>query len=134
MDREAGLTVDTLFVALTRPPMLLGVTYSALIVNLMLTMETFVLTRNLLWLLVCLPVHGLCVVLCAFEPRFFDLLQLWGRTRGVALVAGNVRHWRASAYSPLLLDLPDRHGRRRAAPECRIAGDRAAAETVETAR
>ena len=44
--RNQGLTADTLFVAMTRPSMLFGVTYSALIVNVVLTMETFILTGN----------------------------------------------------------------------------------------
>ena len=113
--RNQGLTADTLFVAMTRPSMLFGVTYSALIVNVVLTMETFILTGNLMWLLAFLPIHGLFYLVCLFEPRFFDLFQLWGRTRGLALATGNVGFWRASSYSPLALDLPDHNGRRRTA-------------------
>lgn len=113
--RNQGLTADTLFVAMTRPSMLFGVSYSALIVNVVLTMETFILTGNLLWLLAFVPIHGLFYLVCLFEPRFFDLLQLWGRTRGLALVSGNIGFWRTSSYSPLPLDLPGRNGRRRMA-------------------
>jgi type IV secretory pathway VirB3-like protein len=58
-----------------------GVTYSALLFNLVFTMEAFLLTRNLLTLLMCAPIHGVCALLCAGDPRFFDLLLLWGRTR-----------------------------------------------------
>ena len=43
-------TADTLFVGLTRPAMLFGVTYSAMLINVVLTMETFIVTKNLLWL------------------------------------------------------------------------------------
>ena len=50
--RNHGLTADTLFVGLTRPSMLFGVTYSAMLVNVVLTMETFIVTGNLAWLLV----------------------------------------------------------------------------------
>ena len=35
-------------------------------------MEAFLLTRNLLTLLVCVPIHGVCALLCARDPRFFD--------------------------------------------------------------
>ena len=91
-----------------------GVTYSALLMNAVVTMEIFLLTRNLLTLLLAAPIHGVCALLCARDPRFFDLALLWGRTRIPALLA-NVRHWRSSSYSPLLLDLPDRRGRRRTA-------------------
>jgi len=113
-DRNQGLTPDTLFVGMTRPTMLLGVTYSALIVNVVVTMEVFIVTKNLLWLLTFVPVHGLLYLVCLYEPRFFDLLLLWVRTRGAALSA-NLRFWRASSYSPLVVDLP-RHERRRADP------------------
>ena len=89
-----------------------GVTYSALLFNLIFTMEMFLLTRNLLTLLVCAPIHGLSVLLCARDARFFDLLLLWGRTRLPALCA-NLYYWRASSYSPLVVDSPDAHGQRR---------------------
>ena len=49
--RNAGLTADPLFVGATRPPMRWGVTYTALLLNLVFTMEMFLLTRNLLTLL-----------------------------------------------------------------------------------
>lgn len=109
---DIGLTVDPLFVGATRPPMRWGVTYSALLVNGIFTMEAFLLTKNLLVLLVAGPLHGVCALLCARDPRFFDLALLWARTRIPALFA-NVRFWKSSSYSPLLLDFPDLRGRRR---------------------
>jgi type IV secretion system protein VirB3 len=114
--RNQGLLADPLFVGLTRPAMKWGVTYSALLVNIVMTTEAFIVTRNLLWLLAMVPVHLLLAVVCLYEPRFFDLLLLWLRTRGMALIFGNARFWRASSYSPLPIDLPDRKGRRRAPP------------------
>lgn len=114
--RNAGVVADTLFAGVTRPAMAFGVTYSALLVNAMVTVELFLLTRNLLWLLVCLPVHGVFWLLCLSEPRFFDLGLLWGRTRGPGLL-GNGRLWRANGYSALALDLPSRADTRRARPE-----------------
>jgi type IV secretion system protein VirB3 len=110
--RNAGLTADILFVGATRPPMRWGVTYAALLANLVLTMEAFLLTRNLLTLLLCAPVHGVCALLCARDPRFFDLGLMWARTRLSAL-ATTLSLWQASSYSPLLLDLADAAGRRR---------------------
>lgn len=113
--RNAGVTADLLFLGVTRPAMAFGVTYSALLVNAVVTVELFLLTRNLLWLLVCVPVHGIFWLLCLSEPRFFDLALLWGRTRGPGML-GNGRYWRASGYSALALDLPDVEGRRRSLP------------------
>ena len=111
--RNAGLTADPLFVGATRPPMRWGVTYSALLFNMVLTLEAFLLTRNLLTLLMCAPIHGTCALLCARDARFFDLVLLWGRTRLPAAL-GTLRVWKASSYSPLSLDLPGGGGCRRA--------------------
>jgi len=107
-----GIRTEPLFVGATRPPMRWGVTYAALLFNLVFTMEAFLLTKNLLTLCVCAPIHGICALLCARDPRFFDLLLLWTRTR-LPAVFGNLRVWQASSYSPLVLDLPIARGRRR---------------------
>ena len=111
-DLNLGLTEDPLFVGATRPPMRWGATYSALLVNMVFTLEAFLLTKNLITLLMCAPIHGVCVLLCARDARFFDLVLLAARTRLPAVFA-NLRLWKASSYSPLASDLPDRHGRRR---------------------
>jgi type IV secretion system protein VirB3 len=115
-DRNLGLTADPLFVGITRPPMRWGVTYSALLLNAVSTMEVFLLTKNLLTLLISLPIHGICALLCARDARFFDLLLVWGRTRMPAYF-GNYRLWRASSHSALSLDLPYVDGRRRVLPQ-----------------
>jgi type IV secretion system protein VirB3 len=107
-----GLIADPLFVGATRPPMRWGVTYSALLFNMVFTMEAFLLTKNLLTLLLCAPIHGVCMLLCARDARFFDLVLLWARTRLPAIFA-NLRVWKSSSYCPLTLDLPNRRGRRR---------------------
>lgn len=113
MDRSTrGLAADPLFVGATRPPMRWGVTYSALLFNLVFTLEAFLVTRNLLTLLVALPIHGASALLCGRDARCFDLLLLWGRTRMPALLA-NGRWWQASSYCPLALDPPRSSGRRR---------------------
>ncbi len=76
------------------------------------TMEAFLLSKNLLTLLLSGPIHGVCMLLCARDARFFDLVMLAARTKLPAWF-GNYRLWRASSYSPLTLDLPDPRGRRR---------------------
>jgi type IV secretion system protein VirB3 len=117
MERNQGIVADPLFVGMTRPSMIWGVTYSAMMFNVILTTESFIVTKNLIWLLAFLPIHGVLYLVCLYEARFFDLLQLWGRTRLPALIAGNLHYWRANSYSPLALDLPDLHGRRRRTAE-----------------
>jgi len=109
---SANLQKDPLFVGATRPPMRWGVTYAALLGNVVFTMEAFLLTRNLLALLIALPIHLLSAALCASDARCFDLWLMWVKTRGVAWLA-NVRYWGGSSYSPLDVAPPDVRGRRR---------------------
>jgi type IV secretion system protein VirB3 len=110
-----SLIKDPLFVGATRPAMRWGVTYAALLLNLVLTMELFLATRNLLLLGVALPVHGLSVLLCARDPRIFDLLLLWMRTHAAARATTH-RSFRAAAYGPLPFAKPQSTGPRRGAP------------------
>ena len=111
-ESNAGLTADPLFVGATRPPMRWGVTYSALLFNMVFTMEAFLLTKNLFTLLLCIPIHGVCLLLCARDARCFDLILIWARTRLPALF-GNLGFWKASSYSPLPLNLPNRRDHKR---------------------
>lgn len=100
--QPTGLPADPLFVGLTRPPMRFGVTYTALLVNGVATMEVFLLTKNLLTLALALPVHGVCVLLCARDARIFDLARLWLQARLPSFV-GSSRYWGASSTAPLPL-------------------------------
>lgn len=111
-ERNAGVTADPLFVGATRPPIRWGVTYAALLFNAVFTMEVFLVTKNLLTLLIAFPIHGVCVLLCLRDPRFFDLMLLWGRTR-LPTVLSTLRFWKASSHSPLILNLPNARGERR---------------------
>ncbi len=110
-ESNTGLIVDPLFVGATRPPMRWGVTYVALLFNMVFIMEAFLLTKNLLILLLSVLIHCVCMLVCARDPRFFDLILLWARTRIPAAFA-NYRVWQASSYSPLTLQLPRGRGRR----------------------
>ena len=110
MSREP-LTSDVLFVAATRPPTRWGAPFLAILVNVVLVVEVFLLVQNPLILLLVIPVHGVCVLLCARDPRFFELAALWMQTRALGLL-GNPGGWRGCSYSPLLL------ARRRATDPC----------------
>ena len=89
-----------------------GVTYSALLFNMVFTLEAFLLTKNLLTLLLCTPIHGICMLLCARDARFFDLLLLYARTWLPAALS-NLWVWKAGSYSPLVIDVADINGVRR---------------------
>lgn len=110
--RNGGVTADPLFAGITRPPMRFGVTYSALLINAAFTMEMFLVTKNLLVLLLVLPIHGICMLLCARDARYFDLLLMWSKTRFLGYFC-TLRYWRGASYSPLAIDLPNTSGKRR---------------------
>jgi type IV secretion system protein VirB3 len=118
-ERNAGVTADPVFLGATRPPMRFGVTYMALIFNAVFTMEIFILVKNPLVLLIALPIHGVCMLLCARDPRYFDLVLVWGKTRLAAYFC-SIRYWKGASYSPLATDLPTPNGRRRAVVTVRV--------------
>ena len=62
------------------------------------------------------PIHGVAMLLCARDARYFDLLLLWGRTRAPAYW-GNLNYWRASSYSQLTLQLAVARQRRAGSAE-----------------
>ena len=88
---------DALFVALTRPQMFAGVTYSYFVVNAVLATELFLVFRSLWVLLVALLIHAAGAIACVREPRFFDLwltrVRRCPRVRNHAI-------WRCNSYRP----------------------------------
>jgi type IV secretion system protein VirB3 len=100
VEANEGVVADYLFLGVTRPALALGVPYAALLVNAFVTLELFLTTRNLLCLLICLPFHGLAWLACLAEPRFFDLLAVWGQVRMRAGRGGD-RPWKAHSYGCL---------------------------------
>ena len=92
-----GLERDTLFVALTRPQMFAGVTYSYFIANAVIATELFLIFRSIWALAVALIVHFAGVLMCLREPRFFDLwITRISRTPRVR----NHAIWRCNSYRP----------------------------------
>lgn len=92
-----GLQRDRLFVALTRPQMFAGVTYSYFVINFVIAAELFLLFRALWVLIPALLLHGLGVLLCLKEPRAVDVWLTRART------CGRVRNhdlWRCNSYRP----------------------------------
>lgn len=69
----AQLERDTLFVALTRPQMFAGVTYSFFVINAVVTTELFLLLKSPWLLLAALATHAAGLLACLNEPRVFDL-------------------------------------------------------------
>ena len=93
----SGLNRDRLFVALTRPQMFAGVTYSYFVANAVLATELFLIFKTVWALLIALVVHLAGVLLCLREPRFFDL---WLTKVGRCPRVRNFAIWRCNSYRP----------------------------------
>jgi len=66
---------DALFLGLTRPSMILGVTYIFAGLNALASLMLFVLTSNFVYLLVVLPtLHGIAYLICLKEPLTLEML------------------------------------------------------------
>lgn len=92
-----GLERDTLFVALTRPQMLLGVSYSYAICNAIITTELFLLFKSPWVLLAALIVHLIGWLACLRDPHFLDLWLV--KIRRCPRVR-NYRIWHCNSYRP----------------------------------
>lgn len=92
-----GLDRDVLFTGLTRPQMLLGVTYGFAIANAILTTELFLVFKSLWVLVAAVVVHVAGVAACLRDARIFELwlvkVQRCPRVK-------NYRLWRCNSYRP----------------------------------
>ena len=88
---------DRLFVALTRPQMFAGVTYTAFVANLIISTELFLVFRSAWVLLVALGVHAAGALLCLNERRIFDL---WLVRLSNCPRIPNHRVWGCNSYRP----------------------------------
>lgn len=69
------LQSDPLFQGLTRPTMILGVSYMYFVVNAMVSMITFINSQNFTTILIIAPtVHLIGYIICLKEPRAIELL------------------------------------------------------------
>lgn len=91
------LSVSPLFLGLTRPPMLLGVTIDYLCVALIIAMSIFILTGQFKALCLYFPLYLLGWVACQIDARLFSIMTKKasvGRAR-------NYRYWGCQSYEPM---------------------------------
>ena len=83
--------------ALTRPQMFAGVTYSFFVANMILAAEMFLISKSIWTLLICGFVHVCGVLLCLRDPHIFDVwltrVSRCPRVRNYAL-------WGCNSYRP----------------------------------
>ena len=88
---------ETVFVALTRPQMFAGVTYSLFVTNVVIATELFLIFKSLWVIAFALVLHGVGVLLCEKEPRFFDL---WLARVSKCPRIKNYKIWGCNSYRP----------------------------------
>ena len=69
----ASLGTDPLFVGLTRPSMIFGVSISYAMLNIMVSAVWFINASNFSIIPIALIVHGIGYIACFQEPRFMEL-------------------------------------------------------------
>ena len=92
---EHGLARDPLFVALTRPQMFAGVTYTFFVINGVVSTEFFLIFKSAWVILFALGVHAAGFLACLREPRIFDL---WLVRVARCPRVRNYRFWRCNSY------------------------------------
>ena len=88
---------DSLFLGLTRPPMLFGVSYTLATINLLISLMAFIVTSKFIYILVILPtVHGVFWLLCLKEPRAMELFMV--RTSKCSICRNRMYHGGTNSY------------------------------------
>jgi type IV secretion system protein VirB3 len=93
----SSLKAEPVFVALTRPQMFAGVTFSYFIANAVISAELFLIFKSFWALGAALLIHLLGVMLCLREPRFFDL---WVTRMSRCPRVKNFKVWGCNSYHP----------------------------------
>ena len=94
---DEKVEMDPLFLGMTRPPMVLGVTYTFFVINAMVTVISFLALNNLFAFLIGFPVHIVGYLLCLKDPRIFDIWRV--RLLKTPMIR-NRSFWRSNSYSP----------------------------------
>lgn len=76
MANTGELEVDMLFLGLTRPSMLFGVSYTVVLANFFVCMMYFVLTSDFKGFGAMPIIHGIAYVLSEKEPLFLELFMI----------------------------------------------------------
>lgn len=88
---------DTLFVALARPQMFAGVTYSFFIINVIVITEMFLILKSIWVLFAAVLIHIVGYLACLRDPHIFDL---WLVKIARCPRIPNHRRWRCNSYRP----------------------------------
>lgn len=88
---------ETVFLALTRPQMFAGVTYSFFVINAIVSLEAFLIFKSFWAIGIAVVMHLAGMIACLREPRFFDLWLI--RVSRCPRVK-NHKLWGCNSYRP----------------------------------
>jgi len=97
---ENRLVEEPLFLACTRPALILGVPMEAMGINLIVSTVAFLAGGSLLYLLIAPVLHLVFQAICKADPNAFRVLYLFLETKGRSR---NSALWGGSSSSPLPL-------------------------------
>jgi type IV secretion system protein VirB3 len=103
------LAEDVLFLACTRPALVLGVPMEAMGINIMASAVAFLASGSMLYLLVAPALHLVFQAVCKADPNAFRVLWLFIQTKGRARTGVL---WGGSSMSPLPLGRGSGNGTR----------------------
>ena len=90
------VTSDPLFVGLTRPTMIFGVSVQYAMLNLMISVTIFIQKSSVYIIFIALAVHLVGYLLCFKEPRFMEIyMNYFGKCNQCP----NKSYYGANSYS-----------------------------------
>lgn len=93
---NSELKINTLFLALTRPAMTMGVTHEYFIVSLLFSLSVFIFANNIFYGLVWIPVHIAGVLMHKKDHQFLKLQFAYAKVPS----SKNTKHWGVRCYEP----------------------------------
>ena len=95
-EKEEALDISPLFLGLTRPPMMFGVTLDYLGISVMIALCGFILFSSPLYLLLYMPLHVMGAIACAIDHNIFRLMF----KKLECLNVPNKKIWGCQSYEP----------------------------------
>lgn len=71
----SNLSTDPLFVGLTRPTLIFGVSIQFAMLNMIISVVGFIQTTDIRIVVVAGFIHGIGYILCFKEPRFMEIYK-----------------------------------------------------------
>lgn len=99
-DPEERLAEDPLFLACTRPAMVMGAPMEAVGLNLIVCATVFLAAHSPVYLLIAPALHLVCVAICKHDHNAFRVLWMFVETKGRSR---NGSAWGGSSSTPLPL-------------------------------